>query len=470
MTRAMYLRILEECLQGLPSARKAEVLEDVETYFREGVQEGHTEEDLAKRLGPPEVLAGEYGAQPTAEPGRNQDTANAGSSLVHALRGFLSDVTRIPVDRREPYCEQWNFAITKNQSLEVSVGGVDVQMDVHDGDRLTVDFQGERSRYSDGACPEIVAWQEGGVTFIRQEDGASESAGFRSLFSGAALRGKLTVRVPRLTLGQLVVQTASGDQEIANMDAGQMALSAKSGDLNVWNLVCQERLSLESRSGDLEMTKLLAHELDVQTASGDVMLQDAHASTLSADSRSGDVTLRDLRCVHLRATTSSGDIEVERIFVEQDAHIASSSGDHDLQDLNVSGKASLRSSSGDVEGVRLAFGSLDASASSGEVDLSQMKAQEILVHTASGSCTLECLDFESIQATTASGSIELFIPSDMGFSYVANTYSGGISVRFPTKALEAKERFQRSGTVGDGARNISMKSSSGSISIRPIRA
>nr|HML48607.1 DUF4097 family beta strand repeat-containing protein [Clostridia bacterium] len=363
MTRTIYLRILEECLQGLPSGRKAEILEDVGTYFREGLEEGHTEEELTKRLGPPELLAGEYGAQPAPESGRSQSAPAVGTSMLDALRGFLNDVTRTPVDRREPYTAQWSFSIEPGQSLEVSVGGVDVQTDVHDGEKLTIEFQGERSRFSDGSCPEIAAWQESGVTYVRQEDSAPDSIGIRSFISGATLRGKLTIRLPRATLGRLVVQTASGDQEIANMDAGQMTLSAKSGDVKAWNLVCQERLSLESRSGDLEMTKLLAHELSIQTASGDLTLQDAHASAFSADTRSGELTLRDLRCVQMRATTSSGDIETERIYVEQDAHIASSSGSHDLKDLNVAGKAVLRSSSGDVEGTRLAFGSLDASAS-----------------------------------------------------------------------------------------------------------
>lgn len=465
MTRAMYLRILEECLQGLPPARKAEVLEDVETYFREGTQEGHSEEDLAERLGPPEVLAGEYGAQPAAESGRSQEAPR----FLDALRGFLSDVTRAPMDRREPYAAQWSFSIAPEQSVEIAVSGVDVQMDVHESSLMTVDFQGERSRHPDGSCPEITAWQEGGGVFIRQEDGASDNAGLRSLISGSVLRGRLTIRLPRLTLDRLSVQTASGDQEIANMDARQMTLSAKSGDLNVRSLVCQERLTLESRSGDLEMDKLLAHELAVQTASGDVALQDAHASDVSADSRSGDVTLKDLRCVRLRAATSSGDMEAERIHVEQDAHISTTSGDCDLRDLNVVGKTVFRSSSGDVEGVRLAFGPLEVSTSSGEVDLSQIRAREASIHTASGNCALECLDFDSIQATTASGTIELRLPLDTGFTYAASTSSGTISVRFPTKVLEAQDRSQRSGTVGDGTRQVSMKSASGAIFIRPIR-
>ena len=160
----------------------------------------------------------------------------------------------------------------------------------------------------------------------------------------------------------------------------------------------------------------------------------------------------------------------ERIHVEQDAHIASSSGDQELLDLNIAGKAVVRSSSGDVEGVRLAFGTLDASTSSGEVELSQMQAQDILVHTASGSCALECLDFQALEATTASGSIQLYIPPDTGFAYSTHTYSGGVSVRFPIRDLEETERFQRSGVVGDGSRRIAIKSASGSISIRPIRA
>lgn len=70
MSQAEYLSRLEYLLQDMPAERKWELLDDIRQHFDEGIASGVPEDEIARNLGAPELLAKEYlgGGAPSEGP------------------------------------------------------------------------------------------------------------------------------------------------------------------------------------------------------------------------------------------------------------------------------------------------------------------------------------------------------------------------------------------------------------------
>ena len=79
MTQLEYTRRLEKNLKGIPAARKAEILEDIQAHFEEGAQAGMSEDALCASLGDAAVLAKEYRATVAME--RAEQKSSAGNVM-----------------------------------------------------------------------------------------------------------------------------------------------------------------------------------------------------------------------------------------------------------------------------------------------------------------------------------------------------------------------------------------------------
>lgn len=62
MNKKQFLNELDSYLQKLPSSERQEILQDFEEHFAIGMEEGKTEEEIAKSLGSPQQIAKEMTA------------------------------------------------------------------------------------------------------------------------------------------------------------------------------------------------------------------------------------------------------------------------------------------------------------------------------------------------------------------------------------------------------------------------
>ncbi|MEP7270328.1 MAG: DUF4097 family beta strand repeat-containing protein [Acidobacteriota bacterium] len=117
---------------------------------------------------------------------------------------------------------------------------------------------------------------------------------------------------------------------------------------------------------------------------------------------------------------------------------------------NVSGRTTAMSVSGRVI-VEEAAGSVSAKSTSGEV--------VVLINRLEGT---EPMDFSSV-----SGSVNVKLPSNLDANVEMSVLTGDLKTDFPLQ-IEEKERGpgrRASGTIGSGARKLSLKSVSGSVSL-----
>ncbi|GGP24151.1 DUF1700 domain-containing protein [Silvimonas iriomotensis] len=99
MNQKTFLLRLRASLGHLPPKEVAEIVGDYEEFFRDGLAEGHTEEEIAARLGDPERIAKELNARTTLQNWENRKSFRALWQVVLAYAGLgaLNFVLAIPL-------------------------------------------------------------------------------------------------------------------------------------------------------------------------------------------------------------------------------------------------------------------------------------------------------------------------------------------------------------------------------------
>lgn len=78
MKKAEFLRTLERNLMALPVQERRDILADFEEHFNSGQALGKSEEEVARELGDPQTLAGQYVELPAPQ-------QNGGNSVVQSV-------------------------------------------------------------------------------------------------------------------------------------------------------------------------------------------------------------------------------------------------------------------------------------------------------------------------------------------------------------------------------------------------
>jgi hypothetical protein len=113
--------------------------------------------------------------------------------------------------------------------------------------------------------------------------------------------------------GTLVVDTASGDVEIASYFGG-LSIDTGSGDVDLGD-VDSKNLSVDTGSGSVRVDALRGGGV-IDTGSGDVEVLAFHGADLSIDTGSGDVRVGGGEAVTLSVDTGSGDIRIDNVELE----------------------------------------------------------------------------------------------------------------------------------------------------------
>jgi uncharacterized membrane protein len=88
MTRAEFLNSLKRGLVGLPTSAAADILNDYEAHFDDGIAAGRTEAEVASALGDPDRLARELKAEAGVKRWRQEQTPSAAAGAVFAVLGL----------------------------------------------------------------------------------------------------------------------------------------------------------------------------------------------------------------------------------------------------------------------------------------------------------------------------------------------------------------------------------------------
>lgn len=196
----------------------------------------------------------------------------------------------------------------------------------------------------------------------------------------------------------------------------------------------------------------------------DVYIPSQFGDSIVVNTSSGEVTSGDFSVKKLSFETSSGDIDTGSINAEK-AVICTSSGT-----INFKGKfteLNIKSTSGDIQSENVEAETTAFRSNSGEIDISGSMGN-IAAETTSGEIILSLSAQPNvIKINTSSGETKLTLPDTAGFKLKSQSNSGEINVDFPITITDTNKgnEHEISGTVGDGAGDVLITSTSGDISI-----
>lgn len=303
----------------------------------------------------------------------------------------------------------------------------------------------------------IITWITAGVAVVSL--GIAAVLFFATDMAGSFKPGSGITVEERNSFGiggidQINVQTSSTDVYVATVDGDAVDLwlhgtvytgepddvpalaAGKSGELL--------EISLERKDGRKWVLGFYSSDLVLE-----IRIPQSYRGALNVNSSSGDVEIRDQNLSELSVQTSSGDLRLNSIQAST-ITMKSSSGDHTAEGLDA-GRATMNSSSGEIR-VKDLQGETEAESSSGDISLSY-------------------LEFDTnLEVRSSSGDVTLHLTDTAQFRVEARTSSGDIDCAYPVTLGDADNEMRKnrlSGTVGAGTQQVSVKTSSGDITIRP---
>ncbi len=241
---------------------------------------------------------------------------------------------------------RFNTQETQVVNHTVSESFTHISVDVSDCDVRFVSSHGDTCRVD---CPESpnlsysISVEQGTLTITEQDD----TAWYHHV--GIDLEPKeLVVYLPQQTYGTLKLKTVTGNvslpQDFSFVDA---TISTTSGTLQCASAVSGEA-TMETISGDVDITGWTPQTLQIQSTSADVRLsQVVVANSCRVENVSGDVHLNGCDAQSLVINTVSGDISAS-LCTGKTFSTQTVSGDVDVPSNFSGGSCNLTTVSGDI--------------------------------------------------------------------------------------------------------------------------
>lgn len=218
-----------------------------------------------------------------------------------------------------------------------------------------------------------------------------------------------------------------------------------------YDIIVPTRTSVEceSASGGIKVVGLEG-SVRGHTASGSVACEDLRNGSVNMNSSSGSVRLSNASGItSCEMHTSSGRAAAERVQA-QDIRIGSTSGSVELHDARAQ-SIDMRGTSGRVEGRDIDCSRLNAESASGGVSIEFSPAAPADVNATIGSI---------------SGGVSVVTPRNFDGRIEMSTTSGSVQSDLPVTVQGKMSNKHLSGTVGSGSGSLTLRTTSGSVSVR----
>ena len=188
------------------------------------------------------------------------------------------------------------------------------------------------------------------------------------------------------------------------------------------------------------------------------------SAEVQAESVSGNIEIIE-RNNDVWAKSVSGTIGIERILGDTEARTTSGA----IKITKVEGDSIIADSTSGKVTLQEATGIIEAQSVSGRVKISDSKGSVESVRAVSGSIWVELTEITEyppdMVLTSVSGDITLLLPENISAEIDAKTTSGRISSEFNILVGGEIENRRVRGTIGEGGIQITLKTTSGDISI-----
>lgn len=343
---------LRTAFAGMDEELLTDILGDYENHFKEGIENGKSEEEICEELGNVEEIRQAFLDE---NPAAMTINVNSNSDAVGN-----SDI----YNRFYPGIQRVNAQLT-DADIEIKKSNTnEVELSVTGG--LADDMEALKETLRVSASVGTLSIQQEKKAGISVSYAASRLFGLKvgKYSAGIAIH----IAVPE-QFEKIKVKNISGDIVVNDISSERFLVEAVSGDISVDQLNTKQ-CELNSKSGDIKTNNSSAKTLLIHTGSGDVGVEDCQADELFASSISGDVNVIACKADKMDVVSISGDIKAEfdksaqcrakstsgdckvTIGNQVDAVVSSTSGDVNVRYIGEIGlEMVLSSTSGDVSAV-----------------------------------------------------------------------------------------------------------------------
>lgn len=343
---------LRNAFAGMDEELLTDILSDYENHFKEGMENGKSEEEICEELGNVEEIRQAFLDE---NPAAMTINVNSNSDAVGN-----SDI----YNRFYPGIQRVNAQLT-DADIEIKKSNTnEVELSVTGG--LADDMEALKETLRVSASVGTLSIQQEKKAGISVSYAASRLFGLKvgKYSAGIAIH----IAVPE-QFEKIKVKNISGDIVVNDISSERFLVEAVSGDISVDQLNTKQ-CELNSKSGDIKTNNSSAKTLLIHTGSGDVGVEDCQADELFASSISGDVNVIACKADKMDVVSISGDIKAEfdksaqcrakstsgdckvTIGNQVDAVVSSTSGDVNVRYIGEIGlEMVLSSTSGDVSAV-----------------------------------------------------------------------------------------------------------------------
>ena len=345
MKKDEFFAQLRTAFAGMDEELLTDILGDYENHFKEGIENGKSEEEICEELGNVEEIRQAFLDE---NPAAMTINVNSNSDAVGN-----SDI----YNRFYPGIQRVNAQLT-DADIEIKKSNTnEVELSVTGG--LADDMEALKETLRVSASVGTLSIQQEKKAGISVSYAASRLFGLKvgKYSAGIAIH----IAVPE-QFEKIKVKNISGDIVVNDISSERFLVEAVSGDISVDQL--------NSKSGDIKTNNSSAKTLLIHTGSGDVGVEDCQADELFASSISGDVNVIACKADKMDVVSISGDIKAEfdksaqcrakstsgdckvTIGNQVDAVVSSTSGDVNVRYIGEIGlEMVLSSTSGDVSAV-----------------------------------------------------------------------------------------------------------------------
>lgn len=236
-------------------------------------------------------------------------------------------------------------------------------------------------------------------------------------FRAATNSGDITI--PFVKAETAVLESSSGYQTVNGFVGDSLQMSASSGDIELGE--CKGSLKMGTSSGYQTVGSFEGDNIRMSASSGDITLRACRGNAF-IETSSGNIQMGD--CTgNAELKSSSGEQRVGTCL----GNLIASSTSGDISIESCVGDVWLATSSGDSQ-VLGGQGGIVASSTSGLIRLVDYRLQKGAdVEVSSGDITIELTEMSgNISLRGTSGNVDLILPEEAEFTFVAETTSGEI--------------------------------------------
>ena len=160
---------------------------------------------------------------------------------------------------------------------------------------------------------------------------------------------KISVYLSKNGYERISVNSKTGDINLNNISADELRCTLSTGDLKLSSVTCKGDIAVDITTGDIKMTDVNCQNLDIMGSTGNAKLKNViSAEKLNANVSTGDVIFDGADAGELYIKTSTGNVSgsllTPKVFIA-----TTDTGSIDLPETITGGKCKIETNTGNIK-------------------------------------------------------------------------------------------------------------------------